>query len=896
MNKKNLKWIFVIIFLLTFSTPVQADVVATIGSAGLSFVSPELASAVSIALCVMGPTGIITCAAQFVQGKIVGQVIGEAYEVIAEISPEAAQVISTYNQVKGYMDLGAEIVGELSVDETGNIIDGSFIVGKEEISIGNQIGKNLKEGDIKVSNAEIKFSENSISEGGEKYKKSSIILKLNCEPNNIGNPSEYCVNNEENIPLFSRTVYDKDTGEPIELISEILDGKFEFDYESGKIEKAEFRTGSKGTSFLFGVDEVFIPPNSEVEYYGEIIHITPSKSCISELISQCVGQRLYETKKYTDGYILENYLIIHGKEMKIPIIDEIKEPKRMNINGDSKIIKYSYNFGGRNSIGRLESGDLFRGSISYMDGEYFLDQDEYLRIGTKKFFMEEHMDNSKISSIRIENYGHGNEKNEKIKLDFKNLVDYDNNDDIKDFNLDIEKNIDLSFTFGQDIIPGRIPHETKIRSIENSRIKISSRQKEGLIPLLEIESIEKENSFVLNNGLTTFVKDKENLKYIPFSELDSRWDKRGITDPAQLTLIVRDKEGKSILGFKPKQKEKKIIFNELGQFITQPIDDETDFDSIRKQMFSEVLSHSPSVEVLERYFKKQYAGLEINGLQKEHTFEVYKALEMINFKMVTSPKTINFITDLEEFGHIQGYDDVFTIAGNAHHHNREINIIVKDRDGIIHPPNPDVLIHEIGHTLTFKLEEEQNRKMNREVRDLAREFGCKTHRGCYLNLYDEKSEEYDSRWEDIQNKYLGHKIKSEITGELIEGTSLEGRWEYLMKETGYYYGDDLGERTIGSTKNWKGNSGTWADGTHGSRYGCLEEYSCNNYWEDTATFIEEAYKYKYELRCGAWCKKEVRSNPIYLEKLKLLREYGAIPEELYDDISKILEAGLNEDE
>ena len=130
--------VILIVFVLLISL-VNANIISTIGMTGLSFVNPTAATIVSNVLCVTSPVGVVTCATQFVQGKIVGQVYGEALKQIAEVSPEVAKSITTYNQVKGYVDNGAEILKELEVDEEGDIISGKIYI-KENEPIGNLLG------------------------------------------------------------------------------------------------------------------------------------------------------------------------------------------------------------------------------------------------------------------------------------------------------------------------------------------------------------------------------------------------------------------------------------------------------------------------------------------------------------------------------------------------------------------------------------------------------------------------------------------------------------------------------------------------------------------------------------------------------------------------------------
>ena len=117
------------------------------------------------------------------------------------------------------------------------------------------------------------------------------------------------------------------------------------------------------------------------------------------------------------------------------------------------------------------------------------------------------------------------------------------------------------------------------------------------------------------------------------------------------------------------------------------------------------------------------------------------------------------------------------------------------------------------------------------------------------------------------------------------------RWDEISQDP---YGKDLNEPVVGTRKFGKfvlvsGNSNLWADGTTEPRYGCLEEYGCNNHWEDTAVFIEEAYGVLMKSgQYSAWNEDIIKEDPRYLAKLELIKEYNAISEELYNKILDIV--------
>jgi hypothetical protein len=110
---------FIVIILIS---PAQASF-ATIGQIGmkygLKFVDPAVSNAVNTALCVANP-------ALCIQGMVVGEVVGQAYQEVAKASPEAAQAISAYNQINEIINDGMTVAGEIQLDNNGFIEAGTF--------------------------------------------------------------------------------------------------------------------------------------------------------------------------------------------------------------------------------------------------------------------------------------------------------------------------------------------------------------------------------------------------------------------------------------------------------------------------------------------------------------------------------------------------------------------------------------------------------------------------------------------------------------------------------------------------------------------------------------------------------------------------------------------------
>ncbi len=141
--KKTTTFIIVSIILINSSLSSADNAFAVIAQTGLSFVNPEIASLVNKAVCVSNPAACL-------QGKIVGQMTGTALNKVAEINPAAAEAITTYNKVKGYIDSGARIIDELSVDSDGRIVNGIIEFNNEE-KIGDLVGENIDKDSVIVN-------------------------------------------------------------------------------------------------------------------------------------------------------------------------------------------------------------------------------------------------------------------------------------------------------------------------------------------------------------------------------------------------------------------------------------------------------------------------------------------------------------------------------------------------------------------------------------------------------------------------------------------------------------------------------------------------------------------------------------------------------------------------
>lgn len=157
MNKKTITGLIVfsvLIILLSFS--IKASIFATIGMKGLSFASPEAAQIVQTVISIQNP-------AAWAQGYVTQQISGEIMAEIAKQSSEAAQAIQQYNQVKGWIDQGAQITEDLKLNDKGTLAGGSITMSDEMQDVSSLISSDLEEGSIKVANAEVSAKE----EGGD---------------------------------------------------------------------------------------------------------------------------------------------------------------------------------------------------------------------------------------------------------------------------------------------------------------------------------------------------------------------------------------------------------------------------------------------------------------------------------------------------------------------------------------------------------------------------------------------------------------------------------------------------------------------------------------------------------------------------------------------------------
>ena len=273
--KKILVFSLVLVFLIV---GVQASAIATIGMQGLNMLNPEAAEIINTIVCLSNP---LVCA----EGKIISKIQNDLLGEIFEANPEIAKAVFTYNEVQSYIDLGAEILVDLEINDEGQMTEGTILFGNEEISdIGNLVGDGLEKEDISVKGMRLDKYE-GISTFAFKESESNIEIK----GKKFGDIQS---ESEANLPSYIRL------------------------NEEGKITNAEFTTNEKGGFYDLGEGYFEAPPNSRVEYDSESgeppkIKIPQAEPVIEEGIVSIVDNHISELPKaeviYEGDFILGQF-------------------------------------------------------------------------------------------------------------------------------------------------------------------------------------------------------------------------------------------------------------------------------------------------------------------------------------------------------------------------------------------------------------------------------------------------------------------------------------------------------------------------------------------------------------------------------------------------------------
>jgi len=271
MNKKILTIILIII--LSISN-VNANPFATIAMTGLKFLNPEVTNVVNGVICVSNP---LTCA----QGKVIGQVYGEALQAVAEASPEAANAIVSYNQIKSYVDNGASIVKELEINEEGEIEKGELEF-KEQA--GGYFGKQFgfeEDSDVYVKDVAVEFNED------ENY--NMVTFK---------EEGVFQIQQETESSIFTN----------IKQEDETTNAYIKLDRE-GNIIGADFTTTDEQEYhiYILGNNQITVPPNSQVIFDGEKV-----------IINSADNSEIAEFPTVLDENLENKIVEFRGKNVKLP--------------------------------------------------------------------------------------------------------------------------------------------------------------------------------------------------------------------------------------------------------------------------------------------------------------------------------------------------------------------------------------------------------------------------------------------------------------------------------------------------------------------------------------------------------------------------------------------------
>jgi len=351
------KLILIILIVLLFSLSVQASIIATIGMKGLSFIDPKLASVVGNVMSLSDPTS-------FVQGQITGKIkqetIGKIQEgIMQEFSkdnPGAVESMNKWNQVKGYIDQGANIVNELKLDDKGKIQEGSIKFDKLS-KIGSLINNNLKDEDIQISKGNMNLV-NGVP---------SVILD---DGGSLNIKGKLYMNIEK-------------------------DAKFKLDTE-GNLLEANFK--SKGGEYYFDANKIKIPAGASVNYKNGILTVSGA----NEFDFGVKGDKDYGAYYKIKG---ENVVIngntISGDNFEVNNIQVygLEGKATLSINTDKRYTLYANSVAKLNGLSVKNTAE--KGNVNlYLDG-FKPAEGEYVSFGKNDFYMQSE-DVASSFSVRLD--------------------------------------------------------------------------------------------------------------------------------------------------------------------------------------------------------------------------------------------------------------------------------------------------------------------------------------------------------------------------------------------------------------------------------------------------------------------------------------------------------------
>jgi hypothetical protein len=314
-TKRILAFIFLTFFIIGTA---EANIIATIGMEGLNMISPEAGKIIDTIICAQNP---IVC----LSGKVMGIVQSKLMETLAETSPKIYKAVSTYNEIKSYIEQGASILEELKINEEGNIEGGVISFGEEENSIKKLFIDSNTE-DIAISNADYDFETQKITlkEGG--YLKVKVkddegkIQELNYE-----NIAEGYLKLNESTGLV----------EEAEIVTS-GDSTYKFgEYESLSVKEGTHILYQDGKITVSGKENNFMYGNLNISSFEESVNLFGDKiicaECsINEIKLKGLGKETRGILEQTDkGYLIkygeatykQNLLTVDTKNEEVLIAD-----------------------------------------------------------------------------------------------------------------------------------------------------------------------------------------------------------------------------------------------------------------------------------------------------------------------------------------------------------------------------------------------------------------------------------------------------------------------------------------------------------------------------------------------------------------------------------------------
>ena len=358
---------------LLFSFSVQASIIAAIGMKGLSFVDPKLASVVGNVMSLSDPLS-------FVEGKITGKIkqetIGKIQDgVMQEFgndNPGVVNSLNTWNNVKGYIDQGANIVNELKLNDKGEIQEGSIKFDKLS-KIGSLVNKNLKDEDMQISNGNINLVNGA----------PSVIL-----------------DDGGSLNIKGKLYMDTEK-----------DAKFKLDTE-GNILEANFK--SKGGEYYFDANKIKIPAGALVNYKNGILTISGA----NEFDFGVKGEKDYEGYYKVKG---ENVVIngntISGEDFEINNIRVygLEGKATLSIIGEKRYSLHANSVAELNGLSVKNTAEKNNVDL-YLDG-FKPAVGEYASFGKNDFYMQSE---SIASSFAVTL----NKNNNILKVDDKDYFEF----------------------------------------------------------------------------------------------------------------------------------------------------------------------------------------------------------------------------------------------------------------------------------------------------------------------------------------------------------------------------------------------------------------------------------------------------------------------------------------